>query len=195
VPRRSMKASTEIAAADREAKAVEMRAAGHNFQAIADTLGYSDASGASKAYHRALRRRPAQNVDQVRQQEAERIEYLWQRTAAVIEDPGPRVSAIGKLAVYPAGHPRAGEIVADESVRLRAAHEYRMQSESYRKLCGADIVVKDANPEEEQQLAEAMTWVRELTARNKTLEVENLALRTQVAQWENGQLQRAQIAA
>ena len=61
MPRRSPKAATEITAADRKAAAVELRARGYTFADIALELGYADASGASKAYHAALRERPAQN--------------------------------------------------------------------------------------------------------------------------------------
>jgi len=193
VAKRSPKASTEITASDREARAVEMRAQGHSFQAIADTLGYSDASGASKAYHRALLRRPAQNVDQVRRQESERIEYLWQRTAAIIDDPGPRVSAIGKLAVYPPDHPRAGEIVPDESVRLRAAHEYRLQSESYRRLTGADIAAREPSAEEQAEYEAIMAWVRSVVAANRELEARVAELTGQLARWEAGAVVNADV--
>jgi hypothetical protein len=147
-----------------------MRSQGHSFQTIADTLGYADASGASKAFTRALRRRPIQNAEELRAQESERLEYLWQRTAKVVEDPGPRVSAIGKVAQFPTGHPRAGEIVPDESVRLRAAHEYRLQSESFRRLTGIDIGgmhVPDAA--ESAEYEQMMTWVRSLVADNQRL--------------------------
>lgn len=138
VPRRSPKAATEITAADRKAAAVELRARGYTFQRIADELGYANASSASKAYHAALRARPAQNVDMIRDQESARLEWLWRKTAAIVEDPGPRSSAIGKIVVYPPGHERAGAPVPDSSTALRAATEYRHQSESLRKLYAAD---------------------------------------------------------
>jgi hypothetical protein len=169
-----------------------MRAKGYSFQSIADTLGYSDASGASKAYHRALRRRPAQNVDEIRAQESDRLEFCWRKTAEVIERPPLVHSAIGKTVPDPRS---PGDYLVDESTRIRAITEYRHLSESYRKLCGADIVVKDPTAEDQAALDEAMRYLTELSTRCKSLEVENLALRTQVAQWENGQLQRAQIAA
>jgi len=86
-----------------------------------------------------------------------------------------------------------GKLVADESIRLRAAHEYRMQSELFRKLTGADIVVKDPTAEDQAALDEAMTYVRDLSAKYKALEMENLILRGQLAQREGGQLQPTQI--
>lgn len=139
MPRRSPKAATEITAADRKAAAVELRARGYTFERIADELGYANASGASKAYHAALKARPAQNVDQIRGQEAARLEWLWRKTADIVEDPGPKSSAIGKIVVFPPGHEKAGEPVPDSSTALRAATEYRHQSESLRKLYAADV--------------------------------------------------------
>jgi len=139
VPRRSQKASAEIAAADRKARAVELRSRGYSFQQIADTLGYANPSGASKAYHAALRARPAQNVDQLRAEAATRYEYLLAESVRQIEQPGPRVSAIGKLAVFPAGHPRAGEIVEDESIRNRGIESARKVINDYARLTGAEL--------------------------------------------------------
>lgn len=136
--KRSPTAATEILSYDREARAIEMRAQGESFQSIATTLGYSDASGASKAYHRALKRRPAQNVDEIRAQEGERLEYLWRKTSEVIENPPPAHSAIGKIVI----DTRTGEPVLDQSVKIRAITEYRHLSESYRKMCGVDITAK-----------------------------------------------------
>lgn len=125
VARRSPRASTEITAADRKARAVELRARGHTFQEIADTLGYASPAGASKAYHAALRERPAQNVDQLRAEAASRYEHLLAEAMRQIDAPGPRVSAIGKVAVFPPDHPRAGEIVEDESIRNRGIEAAR----------------------------------------------------------------------
>ena len=48
-----------------------------------------------------MARRPAQNVDQVRQQESERLEYLWRQTAEVLIEPPPVHSAIGKVVFIP----------------------------------------------------------------------------------------------
>jgi hypothetical protein len=138
VPRRSPKASTEITAADRKARAVELRAAGYSFQAIADTLGYANPSGASKAYHAALRERPAQNVDQLRAEAQSRYEYLLAAAVRQIQEPGPRVSAIGKLATFPPGHPREGELVEDESIRNRGIESARKVINDYARITGVD---------------------------------------------------------
>lgn len=186
VPRRSPKAATEIAQYEREAKALGMRAQGHNFQSIADTLGYADASGASKAYHRALARKPAQNVDQIRAQEAERLEYCWRKTSPVIECPpvkttstgfnqydprtgpctcggiknGPRIDHSPECAVKP---------ILDEGKRLQAITEYRHLSESYRKMCGVDLDAPAVNPEFDTWFADHQKYVAALVAENRNL--------------------------
>lgn len=154
-----------------------MRAQGFSFASIAETVGYADASGASKAYHRALARKPAQNVDQIRAQEAERLEYLWKRASEVIEDPPLVHSAIGK--VVPDPRPgREGLFLVDERAKIAAITEYRHLSESYRKMTGADITVKQPDPDEEREMAEFRAWILELEASH----AENRVLRAEVAQ-------------
>ena len=165
-----------------------MRAAGYSFTAIAETLGYTDPSGASKAYHRALRRRPDQSVDEIRAQESERLEYLWRATARQIEDPGPRTSAIGKVVMYPAGHERAGEPVPDESVRTRAIHEYRMQSESYRRLTGADLTPAEKLAQDQADITEWQVYVSQIVT-------ENAAMKQRLAELEHPRVTVAAITA
>ncbi len=191
VPRRSPKAVTEIASFDREARAVEMRAQGHSFQSISETLGYSDASGASKAYHRALARRPAQNVDQVRQQESERLEYMYRKTAEVIESPPPAHSAIGKVVI----NPETGEIIRDESVKIRAIETYRKLSESYRKLCGVDIGGKAPEMDETAaaELREALAYLPAVIADRAELRQQVAELESRLARWESGEIVDAVI--
>jgi hypothetical protein len=188
-PKRSPKAATEIAAYDREARSVELRSQGLNFSQIAGELDYASASGAAKAYHRALRRRPAQNVDMVRAQESERLEYLWKKTADLIENPTLVHSAIGKTVPDPRN---PGEFLIDQSAQIRAIDEYRKLSESFRKLTGADVGtnvnVKVSTPEQEREMQEVQSfldeWTRGVTsvqAENRTLQAENASLRAQVA--------------
>jgi len=64
---------------------------------------------------------------------------VFGKTAELIENPGPRVSAIGKLAVYPPGHAKAGQIVEDESMRARAIDIYRKASTDYANSCSGMI--------------------------------------------------------
>jgi hypothetical protein len=200
VAKRSPKASTEITAFDREAKAVEMRAAGHSFQSISDELGYSDASGASKAYHRALARRPAQNVDQIRDQESERLEYMWRKVSEVIENPPLVHSAIGKTVPDPRPG-REGLYLVDERAKVSAVSEYRHLSESYRKMNGVDLGGKAAiDPEIVGDMQAAWEWaqslaprVRELEYQVMTLEAENDHLRSELARYQSGEIVMADV--
>jgi hypothetical protein len=41
--------------------------------------------------------------------------------------------------LYPDGHEKAGQVVPDSATAIRAATEYRHQSESLRKLYSADV--------------------------------------------------------
>jgi AraC-like DNA-binding protein len=174
--RRSPKAATEIAQYDREAQALELRARGYTFSAIAAELDFADASGASRAYHRALGRKPAQNVEEIREQEASRIEFLWRKTADLIEHPKLAHSAIGKTIPDPRS---PGEYLIDQSAQIAAMREYRLQSESYRKMCGADLHVP-VNPNQDPQIQEVMDYVQGLTATNQRLERENTAQRLEL---------------
>lgn len=179
-----------------------MRAQGHNFQSIADTLGYADASGASKAYHRALARKPAQSVDQIRAQEAERVEYCWRKTTEVIEHPpvkttstgfnqydprtgpctcagiknGPRTDHTPECAVKP---------ILDERAKIAAITEYRHLSESYRKMCGVDLPAKAPEVDQRQEMDEFLSFLESQDDENKRLKQEVIMLRRQITTLES----------
>lgn len=187
--RRSPKGPVEVEQYDREARCIELRAQGLTFAQIAEETGYNSPSAASKAYHRALARRPAQNVDQLRGQESERLEYLWQKTADLIEHPTLVHSAIGKTVPDPR---RPGEFLIDHSAQIRAIDEYRKLSESFRKLTGIDIGtnvnVHIMNPDEQREWSESMAFImavreeaKQVKAENARLTVENEMLRSQLS--------------
>lgn len=135
MPRRSQKPSTEITAADRKARAVELRSRGHTFAEIAAELGYAHPAAASKAYHAALRERPAANVDELRAEAATRYEYLIGEAMAQVQDPGPTYSAIGRLVCYEETHPTlAGQPVPNQSVKTRAIESARKLISDYMTL-------------------------------------------------------------
>lgn len=113
-----------------------MRARGHTFAEIADTLGYANPSGASKAYHAALRERPAQNVDQLRAEAATQYQYLLSEAMSQVADPGPTYSAIGRLVCYDETHPLAGQPVPNQSVKTRAIESARKLIDGYMNLQG-----------------------------------------------------------
>lgn len=183
MPKRSPTASTELAASDREARTVELRSQGWTFSSIAEELGYADASGASKAWDRAIKRRPAQNVDQVRAQEAERLEYLWRHTADMIENPKLAHSAIGKVIPDPRN---PGMYLIDQSAQIAAIREFRLQSESFRRMCGVDIgtAVKPPDPQEEADYREVVEWMTSNADEVVRLRAENERLRDRLASYE-----------
>lgn len=124
---------------EKRARVVELRSHGLTWDAIAAEVGYSNASSASKAWHRAIQARPDMAVDKIRAEAATRYEYLFAEAVRQIEQPGPRVGATSKVAVWPSGHPRAGEIVEDESIRARAIDNARKATGDYVRLTGAEL--------------------------------------------------------
>lgn len=61
---------------ERQRQALELRKAGKGFQAIADQLGYSDASGAYRAVTAALQKTLQEPADDLRRMELERLDAL-----------------------------------------------------------------------------------------------------------------------
>jgi hypothetical protein len=73
-----MRREGQIAAAERQRNALELRMAGATFQYIADALGYGNRSSATDAITRALRdTTPKELTDEVRRMENERLDRLW----------------------------------------------------------------------------------------------------------------------
>lgn len=164
MPRRARKDLDIIQ--ERCAKVVELRARGLTWDAIASEVGYANASSASKAWHKAIAQRPDQAVDKIRAEAATRLEYLYAQSVQQITQPGPRVSAIGKIAVYPDGHPRAGQIVEDEAIRARALDNARKAIGDYVRLTGAELVPTASGLTEQQirTMAEVLIRQRDLDA-------------------------------
>ena len=61
---------------DREIRVLEERRAGLTFHAIAQRVGYADASGAYLAYKRAIQRTMQQPADELRTAELDRLDRL-----------------------------------------------------------------------------------------------------------------------
>ena len=59
-------------------QALKLRAAGYTYQQIAEKLGYSSKSGAHSAVMRQLQQIPAENLEQVRSLELDRLDSLQQ---------------------------------------------------------------------------------------------------------------------
>lgn len=65
-----------LSAAERQRLALEMRIAGHTFEAIAIELGYSHARGAKKAVDAGLRKTLQEPADQLRDLEVARMDVM-----------------------------------------------------------------------------------------------------------------------
>lgn len=118
--------------ARRDARAAELRAQNWTLQAIADELGYYDASAARKAIRSALSaivREPAQRLIA---QEAERLDSLYEEALEVLLRDHVTVSH-GKVIKDDDGNP-----LLDDGPKLAAIDRLVKVRESYRKLLGLD---------------------------------------------------------
>jgi hypothetical protein len=70
---------------------------------------------------------------------AQTLRSQYDRLQQIIDSAPPRSSAIGKVVLYPSGHQRAGEVVTDDSVVIRALAEQGKLVTQYRGLFGCDI--------------------------------------------------------
>ncbi len=70
-----------VEAKQKQAKAVELRAAGVTFARIAEELGYTDESGARDAVKKALQATIQQPADELRQMELAKFDYIETRLA------------------------------------------------------------------------------------------------------------------
>lgn len=72
--RQSKTDQKRLEALERQRKALELRKFGVGFQAIADQLGYADASGAYRAVMAGLKKTLQEPADEVRKMELERLD-------------------------------------------------------------------------------------------------------------------------
>jgi len=80
---------------DTEVRVLELRKTGMTWTRISELTGYADASGAYRAYIRALKRVVKEPAEQVRTLEIERLDYLWNSLMAKATDGDPQ--AIGVM--------------------------------------------------------------------------------------------------
>jgi hypothetical protein len=183
VPKRSPKSETEIAVYERREKLLQMRREGHTFQSCADTLGYHDASHASKDYHAALKLIPADQVDMLRAEAGERIQFLYSQAMKNVLDPPYMHSAIGKAIPSPT---RPGEFLVNESVRNSAIESCRKLTAEYLKVMGVPLTPQVQ--EESAAYAEMLEWVQTLVSDRKRLSAENEAMRATITRWETSDI-------
>ncbi len=72
-----MTGKREIEAAERTRLALELRLAGHTYQAIADQFGYANRSGVYKAIAKAVRAIPAEAAAELRVMELCRLDAMF----------------------------------------------------------------------------------------------------------------------
>ena len=82
---------------DKRAAVIRLRAEGRTWQQVADLAGYSTASGALKAWRKAVQQHPDQTVDEIRAQEKTRLEEMDSELARIIDRPPIRTTSIGRV--------------------------------------------------------------------------------------------------
>src|SRR4051794_28316668 len=75
--REGTRSAWRTAVDERQARALELRRAGHDYDAIAAALGYANRSGAYKAVLRALKEAMRVPAEEVRALECARLDALW----------------------------------------------------------------------------------------------------------------------
>lgn len=119
---------------DKRAEVVRLRGQGLTWDQVAERAGYGTASGALKAWRKAIAQKPDLAVTEVRAAERERLEEMDATLAKIIATPPAKTTAIGKTVA----DPDTGETIRDMSVVVAALRERRQVGESYRRLTGAD---------------------------------------------------------
>jgi hypothetical protein len=124
----------------RDARAAELRGEGLTYRAIAQELGYADASNAHRAVAQALRDIAAPSVEKLRRAEGDRLELVAQRLMEILEAPGAPVTA-GKDGdvLY---DPETKTVVRDTAATLNAARTIIAASARLSALFGLDEPVR-----------------------------------------------------
>lgn len=128
-----------LAAQAKLTRAIDLRKRYATWQQVADECGWADRSTAYNAVNREMGRRRealAENVDDLREREVERLDLLAARALQVLETPH-FVVAGGKLVNGP-----DGDYLRDDGPVLAAAIALVRISESYRRLLGLDAAQK-----------------------------------------------------
>lgn len=140
-----------LEAARKRDRAVELRAKGWTYSAIAAETGYAHASAALKAVNTALSEIPQASCEELIAQETARLEEMDAKLAEIIASPPVQHSAIGKVVVGLDGEP-----VRNMTVVIQALKERRMVGESLRRMRGADKAPQPGRDEIDRQYQAAM---------------------------------------
>jgi hypothetical protein len=144
-----------LEAARKRDQAVELRARGWTYAAIAAEVGYAHASAAMKAVNTALSEIPQASCEELIRQETARLEEMDAKLAEIIATPPVQHSAIGKVVVGLDGEP-----VRNMTIVIQALKERRMVGESLRRMRGADKAPQPAHGEIGRQYQAAMDAAR-----------------------------------
>ena len=139
-------------AARKRDRAVELRAQGWTYQAIAEEIGYASRASAQKAINAALAAIPQASCEQLIRQEEERLAEMDARLSRLIETGAVKTTSIGRTqfdvrtctcptkARTDRDHDEDCQVepVLDEHLIISAIKERRAIGESLRKLRGAD---------------------------------------------------------
>jgi hypothetical protein len=121
----------------RDAQAADLYADGHNYQQIADTLGYAHRRDAQKAIDRAKAdvARPA--INKLIATESEELDVLYAEACAILQRNHVTVSH-GRVITWLNPETQQEEPLLDDGPKLAAITAALKIRESYRKLHGLD---------------------------------------------------------
>lgn len=125
-----------LSAAERDAKAAELRAEGWSYRAIAEELGYYDRSHVWRQLQTAKKRVLEEPVKNLITVEMQQLDELYVAALEILEREHVTVSQ-GHVVKDDAGNP-----ILDDGPRLAAIREMRMLRESFRRLYGLDAEKK-----------------------------------------------------
>jgi hypothetical protein len=144
-----------LEAARKRDSAVELRAKGWTYAAIAAEVGYAHASAAMKAVNTALSEIPQASCEELIRSETARLEEMDAKLAEIIANPPVQHSEIGKVVIGLDGEP-----VRNVNAVIAALKERRLLGESLRRMRGADKGPQAGRDEIERQYQAAMDAAR-----------------------------------
>lgn len=125
-----------LSAAERDAKAAELRAQGKSYRDIAEELGYYDRSHVWRQLQMAKKRVLKEPVENLISVEMQQLDALYVAALEILEREHVTVNQ-GHVVKGDDGQP-----ILDDGPRLAAIREMRMLRESFRKLYGLDAEKK-----------------------------------------------------
>jgi hypothetical protein len=129
-----------IDTAERDAQAAHLRSEGKSLDQIASILGYADRSGAKRAVDRAFAAVPVAAVEELRTTESAKLDRLTVEAWNVLHADHFRVGNSGKIVIDPA----TGKPLDDPAPRLSAIGALLKIADRRAKLLGLDAPARSA---------------------------------------------------